>query len=582
MTEIVTPFAQFFDTNGAPLNNGAIFIGTAYLDAQTNPILVFWDEALTIPAPQPIRTLNGYAVWNGAPARIFCNADNFSMTVQTSTGRTVWAVQDATSETKTSDIIFQDFAAPTGSSLVGFIQSGAGAVARTAQDKMRDTVSVEDFGAVGDGITDDTAAIQSAINAAITQNKILYWAGKTYRTTTPLTVNSIGVVWQGEGVENTKIIATTNFAQLLHLQSGSAEFSCSGITFETTGTTTRCVTITRGQTPHFVQCGFRGSFAGSLVYSTGDILRFSGCKWDMDSANTVGLELDEYNQNCAVDSNSRFGGIGIGLRVSRSGTNPRVEGLKLNGVFFINTGFYNVDLGNSFATTISGCVLDQANTSALRVSGGADCVLCDGSWLGLQPAATGTTILFESSAGGNHIISNNLIFGGNTGIAFGATASQRVGRTLIDGNVFLSCANQSLSLDSVSDAIIVNNQDTGTPSAGSWITAGTHPSKGSYKFDNNSWHTAAPALYDTGSTYRFGNDGGIVGRASDVAIGSGAVTSLTINHGLFRTPKSVLANISAGGVNPGSSWVNSIGATQFTLTWVNSITNPQVSWQAEV
>jgi hypothetical protein len=110
MTEIVTPFAQFFDTNGAPLNNGAIFIGTAYLDAQTNPIPVYWDDALTIPALQPIRTLNGYAVRNGAPARIFCNADNFSMTVQTSTGRTVWAVQDATSENKTSDMIFSDFA----------------------------------------------------------------------------------------------------------------------------------------------------------------------------------------------------------------------------------------------------------------------------------------------------------------------------------------------------------------------------------------------------------------------------------------------------------------------------------------
>jgi hypothetical protein len=164
MTEIVTPFAQFFDTNGAPLNNGAIFIGTAYLDAQTNPIPVFWDDAFTIPAAQPIRTLNGYAVRNGAPARIFCNADNFSMTVQTSTGRTVWSVQDATSESKTSDIIFQDFAAPTGSSLVGFIQSGASAAARTVQDKFRDTVSVKDFGAVGDGVTVDTAAFQAAVN----------------------------------------------------------------------------------------------------------------------------------------------------------------------------------------------------------------------------------------------------------------------------------------------------------------------------------------------------------------------------------------------------------------------------------
>ena len=53
MTEIVAPFQQFFDTGGRPLANGKIYIGTANLDAENNPIEVFWDEALTIPAPPP-------------------------------------------------------------------------------------------------------------------------------------------------------------------------------------------------------------------------------------------------------------------------------------------------------------------------------------------------------------------------------------------------------------------------------------------------------------------------------------------------------------------------------------------------
>jgi len=62
----------------------------------------------------------------------------------------------------------------------GFIQAGSGAVQRTVESRLQDVVSVKDFGAVGDGVTDDTAAIQAAVAAAA--GKELIFPSGTYKT----------------------------------------------------------------------------------------------------------------------------------------------------------------------------------------------------------------------------------------------------------------------------------------------------------------------------------------------------------------------------------------------------------------
>ncbi|MFJ7884673.1 tail fiber domain-containing protein [Pseudomonas sp. NPDC096917] len=74
----------------------------------------------------------------------------------------VWADESAKFVSVGDAALRQELARPEGSTKVGFLQSGAGAAPRSMQDKMRDTVSVKDFGAIEGGSFDCTQAFLKA------------------------------------------------------------------------------------------------------------------------------------------------------------------------------------------------------------------------------------------------------------------------------------------------------------------------------------------------------------------------------------------------------------------------------------
>lgn len=75
LSSVIPPSTIFRDADGTPLENGFIYIGVAGLNAETNQIQVWWDEAKTIPVTQPIRTIGGSPAYVGAISNIFADGD---------------------------------------------------------------------------------------------------------------------------------------------------------------------------------------------------------------------------------------------------------------------------------------------------------------------------------------------------------------------------------------------------------------------------------------------------------------------------------------------------------------------------
>lgn len=178
---IQVPFPVFQDRAGQPLENGYVWIGVANLNPQTNPVVAYFDAALTIVAPQPLRTLNGYISRAGTPAQIYVNAANYSLLVQDSKGSMVYNFPDGTG-------ISPDACGVT------YDPPYTGGVSYPVCEKLAQTVSVKDFGAVGDGVVDDTAAIQAAINAVDIGGTVYLFDGVFKTTEELLITKTISIV----------------------------------------------------------------------------------------------------------------------------------------------------------------------------------------------------------------------------------------------------------------------------------------------------------------------------------------------------------------------------------------------------
>ena len=169
-----SPFMQFFTAGGIPLVGGKLY---TYAAGTTTLLATYTDATGTQFNSNPVilDSRGEAAVWLDTAAYKFKLTD--------STDVEIWTADNIEGSVGAADL-----AASTGSSLVGYIAAGSGAVATTVQTKLRESVSVQDFGADPTGAVDAT----TAINAALTASKCVSFgdAGDTYTVSGTLTVQT--------------------------------------------------------------------------------------------------------------------------------------------------------------------------------------------------------------------------------------------------------------------------------------------------------------------------------------------------------------------------------------------------------
>ena len=388
------------------------------------------------------------------------------------------------------------------SSDVSYTAPFTGAVARTGNSKWADTVSVKDFGAVGDGVTDDTAAIQAAID---TQKSVYVPAG-TYRLSNAVGCYYAGQIIYGDGRTKSVFLAddinySFNLSATAVLVFTPSEPGTSlrdiGIQFVQPVTSTRAnlvqypPAIYAQNCPRFsmYQCRITNGMTGI------DMRQNSG------GATIDGLEMSCYNYGVRIDGSLDsvriirlqywpFDIVGtanesIFFDVSNRGVESgRCDDLKIEDCLFINGGIQLSLLSTVSGTTFGVCSnTDFDNTGSVNMAGGqmsfVNCYWTIGNASYQAIVATGGIIRVDNSDFQAAVALNNymIAISGTTYTQFTNNTFQNSGSpggyivvangdVIINGNKFVTPANQAWTNaliyvnGSSPRATIVNNRST--------------------------------------------------------------------------------------------------------------------------
>jgi hypothetical protein len=231
-------------------------------------------------------------------------------------------------------------------------------------------INVKDFGAVGDGSTDDTEAVKNAAKKAYAESKVLYFPIGTYVISDAIKFgfdNSKTLTLQGG---NDAVITTPeDYEGDIFVSNMEFNFYVKDLKFIHKGT--------KGQilNTHYLNaynCIFEGNSTNrsTLVSFAGSNCKVQDSTFITKNENSYALEYvrrpDKISINDYIIDNT-FTGVGNGLRIAASSMDGRPEGLKVNGCTFENSGKLQILVECILHLDISDNTFKNSTGTAIKV-----------------------------------------------------------------------------------------------------------------------------------------------------------------------------------------------------------------------